>query len=536
MNPLVRLRSAIANVFRPPNVPPPSVLFRHEVVDAFAGMLFQVSERDPVLALAGKSVLDLKPLMSDDEIGTAMETRRAAVLVTPWRLENEGGANQADVDFAWQQFEEHGQAVLTTAWNAIPFGYSVAEYVYQPIVYEGREGLLGIVEVSEKPFNWFQVDRDGTLWFNQNGIVIREEDRKRCDTQTKFLLTVHGRTWSKPQGDPLLARVYWPWFMRSHGWRFWAKFLERSAAPLLVGTAASSADVDALLAKLQQANASGAFAMAAGDTLTSVGGQGTGEAFKHFSGAVDRRIQKAILGQTLTTDVGDSGSRALGDVHDKVRDDRKLLDNRLCQAAGQRFINALWIVNRFPGAPPRLVLEAGEGLGKDRADRDAIVVGDLKVQLTRPYFERAYDFEPDEFLLPGEAGYLAPPKPPQAGNLPPGDETDDDPSDAEPDANEARLARAVLLALTVDPKDGNRFTPGQQQVEKLVAKTLRATPPPIAPARLREIALAATSPQDLAYRLADELRHLDADETAATIARVVYAADVMGYVQAERQE
>lgn len=47
-----------------------------------------------------------------------------------------------------------------------------------------------------------------------------------------------------------------------------------------------------------------------------------GQAFSVFQSAQDKRIQKVVLGQTLTTDVDGKGSYAAAKVHDSVRADR----------------------------------------------------------------------------------------------------------------------------------------------------------------------------------------------------------------------
>lgn len=83
-----------------------------------------------------------------------------------------------------------------------------------------------------------------------------------------------------------------------------------------------------------------------------------------------KRIQKVILGQTLTTDIAGSGSYAAAKVQDDVREDRLRADVRLIAATVQRLVAALWALNRFPGEAPTFVMEAGEGLSVERADRD----------------------------------------------------------------------------------------------------------------------------------------------------------------------
>ena len=60
--------------------------------------------------------------------------------------------------------------------------------------------------------------------------------------------------------------------------------------------------------------------------------RGRAEVFKEFVSYLDSRISIAVLGQTLTTEQGDRGSQALGNVHQTVREDIEESDAR--QLAG----------------------------------------------------------------------------------------------------------------------------------------------------------------------------------------------------------
>lgn len=76
---------------------------------------------------------------------------------------------------------------------------------------------------------------------------------------------------------------------------------------------------------------------------------GTGETYSKQCDYADAKLAILWLGQTLTTDVGDSGSRALGDVHDKVRRDLRTADLMAEAATIEQQIIRPMVRLKFPG-------------------------------------------------------------------------------------------------------------------------------------------------------------------------------------------
>lgn len=515
-----RLRNLFAAA--PPPPPKPQLgggqsLFAPYAVDQFANLLFALPDPDEILKKAGKNRQHLRELLGDDEISAALDTRRDAVIGTPWRLEGEDGDSTSErVEFLREQVERHFEDLVGAAWNAAPFGYSVIE-----LVWERLDGRLGIKEAVEKPFEWFQPQRDGSLRYLKIGATMGFTtgiEGVPVDTNYKFLLTRRQPSYRNPRGEALLSRVYWPWFLRSQGWRFWARFLERFGAPLLVGhTQGSVTEMrDALLQAVQSA----VVAVSGTDAkVEAVSPGNAGEAFTRFTELVDKRIQKAILGQTLTTDSNGKGSYAQAKVHDSVREDRKAADIRMVTRTVQRLVNALSYYN-FPGQPaPRFAMEAGEGLAMDRADRDAKLVQSGVLRLTEQYLLDRYDFDDGDFEVP-EA--IAPPQlagPGQRGAAPADEEEEEG----------AQFAAARQFA----GRRRNRFTADQEAVEDLVDDALSAARSPVDPKKVRSAVLAATSPQDLVERLTELAKDAPPGAFAELVERSLFAADLMGYAHAD---
>lgn len=483
----------------PPSRPPGlGGLSVEQAIDTLLDGLLGLSEPDEILRRAGVSRPQLRALEGDDEIAGALETRFSAVVNTPWRLDPPTGRVSG---FIYEELQPHAEEIIEAALRSVSYGYSVQELVYR----KRSDGFVGLASAIEKPFEWFQPRRDGSLVYRRSmggaPIVV--------DHVYKFLLTVRKPSYRQPQGEALLSRAYWPWFLRNAGWRFFARFLERHGAPLLVGK--TPGDANAMAKRLAAAVASGAVAVGPEDQVAAIAPGNSGEAFATFEDRVNRRIQKLILGQTLTTEVGKSGgSFAAAKVQDEVRQDRRLADLRLVRGTMQRLVNALTWIN-FPGeVPPAFSWEDDADLSTDRAERDAKLVTAGVVKLTEQYLLARYDFEPGDFEVP------------EAATTPP-----QQPRDLQ--------ASATRFAAGDGRPRPARFTPDQEAVEDLGDETLERLGSPIDPAAIRRAIRLSSSPDELVERLSELLDQHPSADYRETMARALFAADVMGYAHADQQ-
>lgn len=368
-------------------------------------------------------------------------------------------------------------------------------------------------EITEKPFEWFIPRLDGSVLYRSSKNWNGEETDPR-----KFFLTARNQTYRQPQGEAMFSRLYWPWLFRSQGWRFWIKRLERFGTPFMVGHTAGDAKEMAEQLQLMVQNAT--IAVGLGDQVGIIETRAGGGDFEGFERVVCARIQKLILGQTLTTDSGgssgNSGSYSLGQVHNEVRKDRRDSDVRMCTRTVQRMVDVIWALNGFPGISPRFVMQDSTGLERDRAERDALLSNAKIVRYTKPYLLRTYDFEEEDIIVDDPvkmAELIAGPKPK------PGDEDEDEDEDADLPAVEASAT-------------GRRFTAKQQAVEDALAPILADLPQAIPPSAIANAIRAAESPQDLADKLATLLADADPHEFRSTLERALFAADLLGYVHA----
>lgn len=502
MNPIDALQRMFRRAAPPTAFAAPAALTHEQAtMERVFRLMSQLPDPDEALRRAGIARHKLRAVEMDDEVTAALDTRREALLGMPWRLEGGAARWRAELD---AQLRPHMEALLRGAFEAVPYGYSVVEAVYR-----NDAGRAGVASIVAKPMEWFVPQPDGisVVYRRPNGPAGGEPVDPR-----KFLLTVRQGSTRNPYGEALLSRAYWPWYFRQHGWQFWLRWLERFGTPLLVGK--TSADPAAFAASLADALAGSAIAVGPTDDVVAVQPPGGTQHFVDFDGVICRRIQKLILGQTLTTDASSGGSYSAARVADDVRIDRRNADVRLVSATAQRLIDALWAFDDRGGEAPRFMMADGTGLESERAARDAILVEKVGVRLSAAYIAERYDLEPDEFTLvePGGSAAAAP----QEGAGGPNGGAPPAPGRPAPGFGASR----------------RDFTPVQQGIEDGLAGLDPGDPIP--PELVRAAVLAASDDADLRERLAALVPQADPRFQQA-LERASFAAAVLGYVAADER-
>ena len=103
-------------------------LYTQEAVTQFLSNFGRQPDTDEVLRKAGIARHRLKIMLDDDEIAQAIETRIDALLATPFRIEPSDTPVAALLNI---ELKEWYFEIASAALNALLFGYSVQEAVYE---------------------------------------------------------------------------------------------------------------------------------------------------------------------------------------------------------------------------------------------------------------------------------------------------------------------------------------------------------------------------------------------------------------------
>jgi phage gp29-like protein len=267
------------------------------------------------------------------------------------------------------------------------------------VIYKQTSRGIGIERLSEKPLSWFAPQQDGSLrYFPDDGSGGMEGIEV---SPLKFLLVRCNPTYQNPYGKALLSPLYFPVTWRREGWGMWLQFLETFGEPIVLGQVTNYEDfVEAM--RVQGVRSTIAWkSVTDTDKVDTINASTPGE-FERLENAIIRRIQKLILGQTMTSDVGSSGSYAAAAIHNEVRNDKRRADLRLTARAGQDLVNMLCTINRWPA--PKFCQADDSGLELARAQRDHLLSGVLTqsgFKLSEAYFLDRYDLRAND-LIPTE--------------------------------------------------------------------------------------------------------------------------------------
>lgn len=464
-------------------------LYTQEAVTQFLVNFGKQPDTDEVLRKAGITRHKLRVLLDDDEIAQVVETRIDALLATPLRVEPNDTDEAQKLNLI---LKEWFHEIATGAMNALFFGYSVQEAVYEL----KPEGYVGIQWIGEKPMQWFEPKNDGRLIYRPEGMVAEHE----VDQVFKFFLTRRKATYEQPYGKALLATLYWLFFFKQNGFKFWAKFLERFGTPILLGKCKDT-DTEDMSRALLNAHAQSVLSIDIEDDVQILSAPGTngsaGAAFESFNNQLIRQIQKVVLGQTLTSGTDGKGSYSLGQVHENVRMDKLKSDIRLVTPTLQAVVNALCELNGW-GEYEVMLGEKPKPLNKDQAERD-VHLKNAGANLSNAYFIREYGLQDDDVIEQNQIGFN------QFTALP----------------HQAFSFKASANKLSPEQQEVEELTDGQDELQLLKSD------------QVKELVFKSDSPESLAYNLMQLIPGATQTQFTANLDQALYAADVLGYVTAQ---
>lgn len=392
---------------------------RQFATGGFTGFFNYLPDPDPILRKLGMDQSVYKDLLSDDQVGPIFNRRKYLTKSLDWYIEkNDAGDAELELcELALQTLENGGckvKDIISQSLNAIGFGYSVFEFnlALLPL---GKGRGMGWLPTSlwEKPREWFHFDSENRLRFktmlNYEGIIIKGEgaDPKIA---IKFILLQNDPSYENPYGDKALSRCFWPVTFKRGGMKFFSKFIEKYGMPFIFGKlprGAKPEEHNDLLSKLMNM-VQDAVATGPDDSsiqLIEIKGTTSGDLYEKYLQRCDNSITKAILGNSLSTELQGIGSFAStktgavtieGDIGQTDRDFPVTLLNELFK----RIVD----INIGSGKYPTFTVNDIEDAKTDFATRDktiseAFVAGGQKIKRTKPFLVNRYGYKDDEFEL-----------------------------------------------------------------------------------------------------------------------------------------
>jgi phage gp29-like protein len=329
------------------------------------------------------------------------EKRRDLVEELIWNMQPEADADENDFEATIRDLLDakgKGTAVLEIDWAPLPITNGTAmapratwwihpRYYGYPPLPRGRDRLmLNLQEIiSSQP-------GDGGV-LSPRVELHDEGDGYARFPENKFLIGICKTKSGHPLGGALLRTLGFWWAAANFTAEWFLNFAQVFGMPIrwaTYDTAMTPTDKN-VLADMLENMGSAAWAMFPAGTafeLKEAVKSGADNPQMLLLNFADKVCDILVLRQTLTTDVGDSGSRALGDVHEGVLDGVKLnLANWAASVFNRQLIRPICLFNygnlvECPYLAPALKEEKDE---KALAERDKVLL-DAGAQLPKTWF------------------------------------------------------------------------------------------------------------------------------------------------------
>jgi phage gp29-like protein len=372
-----------------------------ERANDFVRLMRTLPDPDPVLRKMGKSITALRELLIDSHLESVWSVRCSAASGAQWFIgAGEGGGKQeqeAADSFSEQLKGLDVPRIIEEMMDAMAYGYVPLE-----ILWKLDNGLWGIENIVGKPPQWFEFDLDNRLVFSRG--MITEEPVP----ENRFLLVQHRPTYLNPYGDKAFSKCFWPATFKRKGWQWWTVFVEKYGGAFLYGKYPNNASEEhkAELMDALESMISDACAIAPEGseiTIEALSNKGSvSNLHSEYIHGANAELSKAILGQTLTTELGGkTGSYAAAQAHNVVREDLAQADRRRICAAFNRLTSVYTFYNFGSDViPPVFTFVKDEDLQGERVDRDTKLYG-IGWRPKKSYIVREYGIPEEDFDLTG---------------------------------------------------------------------------------------------------------------------------------------
>ena len=285
-------------------------------INIFNGLL---EHQDETLAARGgqRSYKIYEEVERDSHIYAVLQKRKQAVIARKWEVDplSDSTADKAAALFVEDEFKRlNFDEICRQLLDATLKGFSVAEIMWKR---DGGKIIVDKIKSRNQERFVFDVDWQPKL-LTLEQMLNGEKLPKR-----KFMVHRFDAKDSNAYGLGLGSRLFWPALFKRKGISYWLTFAVKYASPTPIGkfpNGTVQAEQDKLLASLSSMTQAGAVVVPEGMEITALEAKHSGNAaYKDLCRFMDEQASICVLGETLTTNIGTTGSRAASEVHDGVR-------------------------------------------------------------------------------------------------------------------------------------------------------------------------------------------------------------------------
>ncbi len=302
----------------------------------------------------------------DAHIGAVCQTRKLAVAAAPFEIECEDEKLKEYIETIFDKFNFVN--FITDCVEASIQGMSLFEINYSP------DPVLGavpdtitlipnhLVMYDENLDEYKLMDIERADYWSLRAVASNTANDSipvslipQVSVDPLKLLECHAFDGNSRNGllNGCIDSLIWMYFFKSYGIKDWATYLERYATPTRIGKYDDMAGVNpvdkaSFLNAVKEVGHNSYCVIPKSfdiDFLTDQGKGSSSDLYTRYIEYFNEQASIRVLGQTLTTNVGDVGSYAAAKVHDNVRQDILKSDMKLVEATVNSLIRRIVNMN-----------------------------------------------------------------------------------------------------------------------------------------------------------------------------------------------
>ncbi len=346
---------------------------------------------NPDKILRNKGYDAVRNLTNDPHIRSCIQSRKAGVL----SLERQIRQDQSDntiykfVKYALGKLDIQG--LIRNILEAPLYGFQIFE-----IIWEKENGKYLPHKIEPRQQEYFTIGNNNKIYYKSPAKTQNQEL-----PEYKFLVAIYEQSASKPYGESLLAKCFWPATFKNGGMRFWVNYIEKFGMPSVVAQyqrGASQEEVNKLAEVLGEMSDENVIVTPEDITIEmkETNKSSSAELFHQMIKHCNSEISKALLSQTLTTEL-DGGSLAAAETHFKVREEIIHSDIGLVEKILNDLIGMIVSLNFSKFSAPVFAIIRQNADMEKIWNRDIQLLNSGKITFTKEYWIENYGFTPNEF-------------------------------------------------------------------------------------------------------------------------------------------
>jgi len=325
-------------------------------LDDFRTFLSYMPNPDITLQKSHEGIDIFREMDTDGRLSSLFRLRRGATLGLPIRFLP---VNDTKIDtFIKEALPSNFiRQVSEKLMDALKFGYQPVE-----IIWKRKDGRWWVPDhAKQHPAEYFRFDAEGTPVF-----LSGRGDEKIRDNYKLLIHRNEGSKYDNFYGVSTYSQCYWIWQFKRMGLQFWVAATEKFSVPTLLAIFEVDDEnkaqerAEELAGIITQIQSGSAGALANVKELKQVEMSGKISGFRTLIDTCNAEMSYSITGQSLATGEAEFGTRAQGEVHERVLHSFIEHDAKDLCITLQELID--WTVElNFPGAQaPSIEIDTGD--------------------------------------------------------------------------------------------------------------------------------------------------------------------------------